>query len=500
MSKVSADICLFLEGTYPYVSGGVSRWTHDLICSQPELTFYLVAILAPESKKKQYYELPKNVVGIEDVYIQQLPNVPDRLSKKEKKKLFESIEVPLLNFQHKATLDGLRKILNSLNEYKGQLGADVLLNSVEAWNTLQRMYFSTMGETSFLDYFWSWRGLMGGFYSIALANLPEASMYHTLCTGYAGLFLSRAFVETGRPCLTTEHGIYTNERRIEIIAADWLADAKAQNLNIERSRFDRDLKDFWIDTFVGYSTLTYEASTKIVTLYEGNKELQLEDHADPEKIVIIPNGVNDQFYSSLPRDTGHPPTVALIGRVVPIKDIKNFIYAIALLKDKIPSLRVWILGPTEEDEAYYYECLDLVNSHKLENQVTFTGKVAIEKYLPEIDLIVLSSISEAQPLTLMEAGAAGIPCVTTNVGSCSEFIYGNRLEKPNLGTAGLVSQIANPASLAENIFTLMTDKQLYKQCSHVVQERVKKYYNEDLFHQSYRQLYDSLLHPRKEEV
>lgn len=492
-SKSIADVCLFLEGTYPYVSGGVSHWVHELILSQPQLTFYLVCILSPESKQKYYYDLPKNVVGLENLFLQKLPMGNTHISHKDKKKLFEAIEVPLLNFQHKATLEGLSTILKSLNEFKGQLGVDVLLNSVEAWNMTQRMYLSTMGETSFLDYFWSWRGLLGGFYSIALANLPEAMIYHTMCTGYAGLFLARAFVETGRPCLTTEHGIYTNERRIEIISADWLADSRAQNLSVERSRFDRDLKDFWIDTFVGYSKLTYEASSKIITLYEGNKILQIEDKADPEKILIIPNGINYSFYSNLPKDKNHPPTVALIGRVVPIKDIKNFIYAIAILKEKIPKLRAWILGPTEEDEDYYQECLDLVKSHQLDKIVTFTGKVAIEKYIPEIDLIVLSSISEAQPLTLMEAGAAGIPCVATNVGSCSEFIYGNKLEHPNLGQAGLVSQIANPSSLAENIYTMMTDKHFYDQCSRVVQQRVKKYYNETLYHEAYRDLYNTYL-------
>lgn len=493
MHKTSADVCLFLEGTYPYVSGGVSRWTHELIRSQPHLTFHLVCILAPDAKLESYYDLPKNVIGVDNVYLQKLPQDSHFLSHSQKRKLLEAIEVPLLNFQHRATLKGLSSILNSLNEFEGQLGTEVLLNSLEAWNMVQRMYLSTMGETSFLDYFWSWRGLLGGFYSIALANLPKASVYHTLCTGYAGLFLAKASVESGRPCLTTEHGIYTNERRIEIISADWLADAKAQNLNIERSRFDRDLKDFWIDTFSGYSKLTYEASSKIITLYEGNKELQIQDKADPSKILIIPNGVDYASYSSLSRNEDHPPTLALIGRVVPIKDIKNFIYAISLLTDKIPKLRVWILGPTNEDESYYNECEELVKNNELEQIITFKGKVNIKDYLPEIDLVVLSSISEAQPLTLMEAGAAGIPCVATHVGACSEFVNGNRLENPKLGPAGLISQIANPKSLAENIYNLMTNKKLYEECAHVVKERVKKYYDEKDFHQSYREIYEELI-------
>ena len=39
-----ADVCLLLEGTYPYISGGVSTWTHDLIRSHSDLKFALVSI------------------------------------------------------------------------------------------------------------------------------------------------------------------------------------------------------------------------------------------------------------------------------------------------------------------------------------------------------------------------------------------------------------------------------------------------------------------------
>ncbi len=497
--STKADVCLFLEGTYPYVAGGVSQWTHELILSQPQLTFHLTCILAPDAHPKAYFELPKNVVGMTHVYLQMLPVGSKTLTHSQKKRLFESLELPLLNFQHHASLKNLGDILRVLNEFKGLLGSHVLLNSMEAWNMTQRMYLSTMGETSFLDYFWSWRVLLGGFYSIMLADLPEAAIYHTLCTGYAGLFLARAFVETGKPCLTTEHGIYTNERRIEIIASDWLADSRAQNLNVERNRFERDLKDFWIDTFVGYSRLTYEASQKIVTLYEGNKVLQIEDKADPSKIIIIPNGINYDLYSSLKKDQNHVPTVALIGRVVPIKDVKSFIYAVNILNNWVPNLRIFIMGGTDEDPNYYSECVDIVKNNKLENIITFTDKVDIKKYLPEIDLITLSSISEAQPLCLLEAGAAGIPCVATNVGACPEFVYGNKDERPPLGLAGIICEISNPTSLAEAIFTLLSDKNLYNQCCQTAQQRVKRYYNVKRFNQSYHNLYE-MLKEKSQEV
>ncbi|HEY7371166.1 MAG TPA: DUF3492 domain-containing protein, partial [Polyangia bacterium] len=39
-----ADVCLLVEGTYPFVAGGVSSWVHDVICGHPELTFAVLYV------------------------------------------------------------------------------------------------------------------------------------------------------------------------------------------------------------------------------------------------------------------------------------------------------------------------------------------------------------------------------------------------------------------------------------------------------------------------
>src|SRR5258705_13911412 len=64
-----ADVCLVLEGTYPYVKGGVSTWVHDLIGGLPELRFVLVHV-APErgTYMRKLYSLPANVVALSDLY------------------------------------------------------------------------------------------------------------------------------------------------------------------------------------------------------------------------------------------------------------------------------------------------------------------------------------------------------------------------------------------------------------------------------------------------
>ena len=495
-----ADVCLVLEGTYPYVSGGVSSWTHQLLNAHSDLTFHLISILPPGADTEMKYSPPDNVISLTNVYLQDLPKASSSLSFGASKSLFTSLEVPLLTLQSShARLKDLEKVIKVLSDCPKPLGKEILMDSEEAWNMLLRMYNATMGDHAFLDYFWSWRALLGGLYSLLLTEIPNASCYHSLCTGYAGVFLARAGVETGKPCLLTEHGIYTNERRIEIASADWLDDQSAQNFNIERHRvLDRTLRDFWMDSFIGYSRICYKSCDAIVTLFEGNKAFQIADGAEEDKLHVISNGIDYKRFSSIEHGTDHPPTIALIGRVVPIKDIKTFIRSCGIIKESIPDLCAYIIGPTDEDEAYYDECVEMVELLHLQDTVTFTGKVVIDEYLARIDVMVLTSISEAQPLVILEAGAAGIPTVATDVGGCKEMILGRSDEQPQLGAGGGVASLSNSQSVAREIRQLLEDKEYYTQCSQTIKQRVYNHYREEDQHESYGKLYESLINQKKD--
>ena len=62
----TADITLLLEGTYPFVSGGVSSWVHQIITGLPDVDFALVFLGgSPETHDRIRYTLPKNVVHLE---------------------------------------------------------------------------------------------------------------------------------------------------------------------------------------------------------------------------------------------------------------------------------------------------------------------------------------------------------------------------------------------------------------------------------------------------
>lgn len=482
-----ADVCLIVEGAYPYVTGGLSSWAQDLIKNQNHLRFHVVAILPREEEPELKYELPSNVVGMTHIYLSQVPGTVSG-RKPVEKHLFDALRGPFDALTtDRANLSHLKQILETLRARGPRSDAFTLLDSEAAFELISGMYTMSFAESSFLDYFWSWRAILGGIYSILMSDLPQAKVYHSVSTGFAGLLLARAKLETGRPTVLTEHGIYTNERRIEINSADWLQETASKTLSVDATR--RSLRDMWINTFANYSRICYEAADQIITLFEGNQYAQIADGAATERMRVIPNGVDVERYGSIRLNNLQRPTVALIGRVVPIKDVKSFIRACAILRETYPNLRALVMGPVDEDPAYVDECRAMVEYLGLMPVVEFTGSVKIDQYLPEIAVLTLSSISEAQPLVILEGGACGIPTVATDVGACGELINGRRDEEPRLGPGGVLVPLSSPTAIAQGLHKLLSNREFYTRCSQAIRQRVHSYYNKRDQHAAYRKLY-----------
>ena len=148
----------------------------------------------------------------------------------------------------------------------------------------------------------------------------------------------------------------------------------------------------------------------ITTQYRANQSFQRADGAPNDKLRIIPNGIDVAKFAAIPRDNApRPPTVVMIGRIVPIKDIRTFIIAVGLLKDLVPNVLAVLIGPEDEDPDYAASCRQLVQQLGVELAIEFLGRVPdVLKYLALSDVLALSSISEAQPIAILEAAAIGL--------------------------------------------------------------------------------------------
>ncbi|MFP4499192.1 MAG: DUF3492 domain-containing protein, partial [Vulcanimicrobiota bacterium] len=76
------DICLFIEGTYPYISGGVSSWVHDLINYFDKYSFSIIHLAANSSEILDFkYQLPPNVINYDEIYLYDFPRMSYRTTK-----------------------------------------------------------------------------------------------------------------------------------------------------------------------------------------------------------------------------------------------------------------------------------------------------------------------------------------------------------------------------------------------------------------------------------
>lgn len=484
----TADVCIVVEGCYPFVAGGVSSWIDWLIRTQRDLTFHVVAVSATAEPKPLRFQFPDNVVGFASLALDG-GGIEDRGSRSSQPAaVADLLADDLVELIGGGGLPALKRLSARLNAPDAKITRGELLDSRLSLAIIERMYERLTPQASFLQFFWAWRSLFGGLFAVLDFALPPASVYHTISTGYAGVLAARAAAEQDSPVILTEHGIYTNERRIEILMADWISDTVDKGVGISDTRLD--IRDFWIRAFEAYARACYEASAAVTTLYSDNQRLQLASGAAPERLRVIANGIDVSRFARLPvaADTARP-TIALIGRVVPIKDVKTFIRASGHVRQAVPDLRALVMGPTDEDPGYYAECRALVAELGLETCVEFTGAVRIGDHLPSIHVVVLTSLSEAQPLVLLEAGAAGIPCVATDVGACREILEGTRDEVETAGRGGIVTELVSPEQTGAAIACLLADAKERRRQGETLRRRVLALYNSDLSRDRYTLLY-----------
>ncbi len=490
------DIELLLEGSYPYVTGGVSSWVHRLITGLPEFTFGLTHIAAQRDGSQQLrYALPANVRYLQVIYLHDPVFLPDQAHPCPPDLQHLMNEIARLHHAGGPhTLAEFAPLLHRLRAAGTRHHLRELFASREAFTLLTELYQRRMPEASFIDSFWTWRFIHLPLMQILQARLAPARVVHAVSTGYAGLIGCMHKVLHNRPLLLTEHGIYTRERAIEITQAEWIrADPHPEH------RVRRELgafKRLWFDFFEVLGTWTYGLADRIVTLFEGNRRMQIGLGADEKKIDIVPNGIEIERFLDL-RDTRPPDPqrfhVGFVGRVVPIKDVKTLIKAARIVLMKCPDVVFHLIGPLDEDPEYVAEIRALIDDLGIGAAVCMDGPADVREIYPRLDVSVLTSHSEGQPLTLLEAMAAGIPCVATDVGACKELLLGGPPEDRALGPCGIITSLRSPGQTANAILEICTDAQLHARMVRAGKARVRAFYQEKDLFARYRRLYRHLL-------
>ena len=496
--KPVADIGLMLEGTYPYVRGGVSSWVHQIISGLPQYTFALVFLGGQkENYGKMMYQLPANVTHIQEHYLMDLNHHHQPAPMAGNPQAFAAMKAMHSQFKtgEHVDIEVMKNVFFELGK-TGGVTRESFLYSEQAWSIISEFYDKYCTEPSFIDYFWSIRTMHAPLFLLAdiARNLPPVRIVHSVSTGYAGLQGTIISQLCNYPYILTEHGIYTKERKIDLAQANWIHDPEDEVSGTLQAEVGY-IRQLWIRFFELIGKLTYQSAEPIISLYEGNRQRQIDDGALAAKTQVIPNGIALEKLSALypKRQSGVPKILGLIGRVVPIKDIKTYIRMMRIICNQLPEAEGWIVGPEEEDPEYVEECKEMVAGLDLTDNVKFLGFQNVADILPQLGLMVLTSISEALPLVILEAYASGLPCLATNVGACSELIYGMNDEDKALGASGVVVPIADPEAAAKGALTLLTDDHAWHQAQQAGLQRVKKYYTQKIMFDAYQNIYDTAL-------
>ncbi len=522
------DIMLFSEGTYPYIRGGVSSWIAQLMEGLPQFNFGICYIGAEDNidgePLKVQYKFPKNLKHLEVHFLFNDDEKPPVSRRKGNPEGFKAIRKLYNNFL--ANNFAMPKELQNISFYTDMVKFEDFLYSRLAWNFIDETYSKNCPNVPFIDYFWTLRNIHKPIWILAniVKKLPRSKVFHSPSTGYAGFAATLASYHTDRPYILTEHGIYTRERKIDMFSADWIEFKKPKLLQ-QPEEFNY-IKKMWINFFERIGRFCYERSNYTLSLFNGAREIQIRYGADENRCYVIPNGVNvAQLEATMKYRLPTPkPIIALIGRVVPIKDIKTFIRAVKIASRYIPHIEGWVVGPVDEDKEYFEECQHIAISlglkHKKQefvnnkstmsfeeleadsDKLKFFGFTDIKKVLPKAALLTLTSISEGMPLVILEGFAAGLPCVATDVGSCRDLIEGGINDEDRaIGKAGAVVGIADPGALAKEYARFLTfDNGLWKKAQNAGRTRVKKFYEQSMFLKEYAKIYEEALVRSWEEL
>lgn len=211
---------------------------------------------------------------------------------------------------------------------------------------------------------------------------------------------------------------------------------------------------------------------------------------EPRKLSCIPNGLELELFArktSSPRggqdrsNGGRSLRVGTVGSLVPVKAPDVFIRAAACVLMKYPNATFVYVG----DGPLRPRMETLTRDLGIHDRFRFAGEcLDVSQQLLGMDLFVLTSNSEGFPNSVMEAMAAGLPCVVTDAGGCREVVCD--------GETGFVVPVRDEAKLAERIVLLLGDEELRRSMGRKGQEYVLRF-DVRCMAEQYRLLYAQIM-------
>lgn len=239
--------------------------------------------------------------------------------------------------------------------------------------------------------------------------------------------------------------------------------------------------------------LLLEARDRVVGVGQAVRQALIHNEGIPDhRVGVIYNGVNLAPFSN-----GRPDRLAVrreigvgaddlvllqVARLNYLKDHATALRTLARLRPERPNARLILVGEGEERNAIQ----ELIQKLDLSANVRLLGlRSDVNRLLAAADVFLLTSISEGIPLTLIEAMAAGVPVVSTDVGGVPEVLSDSQ--------TGLLAPAGDDAALAGHVLRLMNSPERREEIVRRARQRAKQIFSEEQMHQAYQKLYQEML-------
>jgi len=233
---------------------------------------------------------------------------------------------------------------------------------------------------------------------------------------------------------------------------------------------------------------------KVIAISDAVREHLIRDfRIDKKRVALIYNGVDagefsGEFSEEVKRELknnlgfSRSPVIGSISRLSPVKGLNYLFYAMKDILSELPEARLLLVGegPSKDYLKNLAKNLGIESNVFFAQSTTDTGR-----FLSIIDVFVFYSLEEGLGLALLEAMAAGRPCVGANVGGVSSIIED--------GVTGLLVTPKDAHSLKESILRLLKDRPLRQKMSESGRRLVETKFSLDKMIKEVTGVYESAL-------